>query len=195
VFGTPQRQEDHADRAIQAALEIERRANVEFEGDLEIGIGLASGIAVAGNVGGGAKESVIRWWEIDPNSTLANSDVTRKATIGAAGRDVAWPSVATDADRKLWVSYARAGATECLSAYASVIQPAATGAASVLIKTGDGRYEYKPGLERWGDYSAIARDPVDPAVVAAYGAYPIDNGTGGTPTNRWRQVIATLSDV
>jgi PAS domain S-box-containing protein len=55
VFGTPQQQEGHAVRAVRAALEIEQRASTEFEGDLEIGIGLASGIVVAGNVGGGGR--------------------------------------------------------------------------------------------------------------------------------------------
>jgi len=148
-----------------------------------------------GNIGGGAAESVIRWWEVDPASTLANSDVTRAGLIGAAGRDLAWPSVATDGDGKLWVNYVRAGATECLAAYAGVIQPGATGAASVLIQAGFGRYEYGAGIERWGDYTAVARDPVDPTAMATYGAYPTDDGVGGTSTEIWQQVIATLTDV
>jgi hypothetical protein len=138
---------------------------------------------------------VIRWWEVDPASTLANSDVSRKGRVAAAGRDLAWPSVATDGDGKLWVNYARAGAAECLAAYAGVIQPGATGAASVLIHGGDGRYEYSFGVERWGDYTAVARDPVDPTVMAAYGAYPTDDGVGGPRTELWQQVIGTLTDV
>ena len=93
------------------------------------------------------------------------------------------------------MNYARAGAAECLAAYAGVVQPGATGSASVLIRGGVGRYEYAPGLERWGDYTAISRDPVDPTAMATYGAYPIDDGVGGTQTDLWQQVIATLTDV
>jgi hypothetical protein len=154
-----------------------------------------------GNIGGGSTESVIRWWEVDPASTLADSDVTRTATIGAAGHDLAWPSIATDADGKLWVNYARAGAAECLAAYASVIQPGAQASAPVMIHGGDGRYEasapssFNPGgVERWGDYTAIARDPVTPTHMATYGAYPIDDGVGGARTDLWQQVIASVAD-
>jgi adenylate cyclase len=55
VFGAPRRQEDHADRALAAALEIERTVRSGDAGDLEIGIGLNSGTVVAGNVGGSGR--------------------------------------------------------------------------------------------------------------------------------------------
>jgi len=148
----------------------------------------------AGNIGGDADESVIRWWEVDPASALADSDVTRSGTVGAAGRDVAWPSIATDGDGKIWINYARAGTTECLAAYASVVQVGSTASAPVLIASGVGRYEYGPGFERWGDYTAIARDPVTPTQMATYGAYPVDNGIGGAQTDLWQQVIASVED-
>jgi hypothetical protein len=150
--------------------------------------------AIQGNFGGGTPESVIRWWEVDPAATLSDSVVARRGLVGAAGRYAAWPSIATDGDGKVWVNYARAGAPECLAAYAGVIQPGATGSASAPIQAGFGRYEYSPGLERWGDFTAISRDPVDQTAMAAYGAYPIDDG-GGTQTEVWQQVIATLTDV
>lgn len=150
--------------------------------------------AVGGNFGGGATESVVRWWEIRPASALKSSVVSRKGLVGAAGRDAAWPSIATDGGGRIWVNYARAGVPECIAAYASVIQTGTSASASVLVKAGFGRYEYSNGLERWGDFTAISRDPVDPSTMAAYGAYPADDG-GATPTKEWRQVIATLKDV
>ena len=52
VFGAPQRSEDHADQALQAALEIVEAVSDQ---ELEIGIGLNSGTVVAGNVGGGGR--------------------------------------------------------------------------------------------------------------------------------------------
>jgi class 3 adenylate cyclase len=55
VFGAPRRQEDHADQALAAALEISDAVSEEFGGELEIGVGLNSGTVVAGNVGGGGR--------------------------------------------------------------------------------------------------------------------------------------------
>jgi adenylate cyclase len=53
VFGAPQRTDQHADRALDAALEIAEK--VQDLGDLEVGIGLNSGPVLAGNVGGGGR--------------------------------------------------------------------------------------------------------------------------------------------
>jgi adenylate cyclase len=55
VFGAPRRQDDHADHALAAALEIEQAVADEFGGKLSIGIGLNSGLVVAGNVGGAGR--------------------------------------------------------------------------------------------------------------------------------------------
>jgi adenylate cyclase len=55
VFGAPRRQEDHADQALAAALEIDRTVAEELGGELSIGVGLNSGTVVAGNVGGAGR--------------------------------------------------------------------------------------------------------------------------------------------
>jgi PAS domain S-box-containing protein len=55
VFGAPEPLTDHADCAVEAAMDIARAAATWFEGDLEIGIGIDSGTVVAGNVGGGGR--------------------------------------------------------------------------------------------------------------------------------------------
>jgi class 3 adenylate cyclase len=55
VFGAPDHQPDHADRALDAAAAIARAAEQAFQGDLEIGVGLDSGAVIAGNVGGGGR--------------------------------------------------------------------------------------------------------------------------------------------
>jgi adenylate cyclase len=52
VFGAPRRLVDHADRALQAALEI---AVAQSSAGLSFGIGLNSGKVVAGNVGGAGR--------------------------------------------------------------------------------------------------------------------------------------------
>jgi class 3 adenylate cyclase len=56
VFGAPQRFPDHADRAMRAAIEIDRRVNREGEGGVfEIGIGINTGPVVAGSIGGAGR--------------------------------------------------------------------------------------------------------------------------------------------
>jgi adenylate cyclase len=56
VFGAPQLVPDHADRALGAALEIDRLVNREGRGGgFELGIGLNTGPVVAGSIGGGGR--------------------------------------------------------------------------------------------------------------------------------------------
>jgi adenylate cyclase len=55
VFGAPRRQRDHAEEALKAATEISGEVLREFGGELTIGIGLNSGMVIAGNVGGGGR--------------------------------------------------------------------------------------------------------------------------------------------
>jgi class 3 adenylate cyclase len=56
VFGAPQRFADHADRAMRAAVEINRLVNREGEGGVfEIGIGVNTGPVVAGSIGGAGR--------------------------------------------------------------------------------------------------------------------------------------------
>jgi adenylate cyclase len=55
VFGAPRRQDDHADQALAAGLEIAAAADEEFDGQLSIGVGLNSGLVVAGNIGGAGR--------------------------------------------------------------------------------------------------------------------------------------------
>ena len=55
VFGAPRRQDDHADRALRAALEIAHGQRDGADSELEIGIGLNTGRVLAGNVGGGGR--------------------------------------------------------------------------------------------------------------------------------------------
>ncbi len=51
VFGAPRRLSDHADRALAAAIEIDGRMRSASPAELEGGIGLNSGVVIAGNVG------------------------------------------------------------------------------------------------------------------------------------------------
>ncbi len=53
VFGAPDVLEGHADRALIAACELVEAVDRAFRGRLRVGVGLSSGLALAGTMGGG----------------------------------------------------------------------------------------------------------------------------------------------
>jgi class 3 adenylate cyclase len=55
VFGAPNDLADHADAALNAAELIQRLVAEQFGGELRVGIGINTGVVIAGTVGGGSK--------------------------------------------------------------------------------------------------------------------------------------------
>jgi adenylate cyclase len=55
VFGAPNDLADHADAALNAAVLIHRLVAERFGGELRIGIGINTGVVIAGTIGGGGK--------------------------------------------------------------------------------------------------------------------------------------------
>jgi class 3 adenylate cyclase len=55
VFGAPNDLADHADAAVDAAVLIHRLVAERFDGALRIGIGINTGVVIAGTIGGGGK--------------------------------------------------------------------------------------------------------------------------------------------
>jgi adenylate cyclase len=55
VFGAPNDLADHADAAVTAAVLIQRLVAERFGGELRIGIGINTGVVIAGTIGGGSK--------------------------------------------------------------------------------------------------------------------------------------------
>lgn len=55
VFGAPNDLPDHADAALNAALRTHRLVEEQFGGELRIGIGINTGVVIAGTIGGGGK--------------------------------------------------------------------------------------------------------------------------------------------
>jgi len=55
VFGAPNDLADHADAAVSAAMLIHRLAADRFDGALRIGVGINTGLVIAGTIGGGGK--------------------------------------------------------------------------------------------------------------------------------------------
>jgi hypothetical protein len=168
----------------------DRLINAFFDGDRNE---LFAAHAVAKNfrpddVTGGYVESAVRWYEVNPARRLKNSTLARKGTFGAPEVDVGWPSVATDASGNLFVTYSRAGAPtdEFLSAWVAEIPPDGTAATQLLLAPGLETYDANPGLERWGDYTGINRDPAVPTSVATFNQYALDGDT-------WQQVVNVVT--
>jgi adenylate cyclase len=55
VFGAPNDLADHADAAVTAAMLIHRLVTEQFGGELRIGIGINTGLVIAGTIGGAGK--------------------------------------------------------------------------------------------------------------------------------------------
>ena len=55
VFGAPNDLADHADAAVSAAVVIHRLVAEQFADALRIGIGINTGVVIAGTIGGGGK--------------------------------------------------------------------------------------------------------------------------------------------
>ena len=55
IFGAPNPLERHADAAVEAAIEIQRRVKTVFGTSLRLGIGINTGPVIAGTVGGGGR--------------------------------------------------------------------------------------------------------------------------------------------
>jgi class 3 adenylate cyclase len=98
VFGAPERQPDHAARAVAAACDIAQLTHDGLSGDLRVGVGVNSGRVVAGTIGGGGRRdfTVIG----DPVNTAARVEAATRLTgddvlitettlraLGAAGQD------------------------------------------------------------------------------------------------------------
>jgi len=138
---------------------------------------------------GGYPESAIRWYEVDPATNLKNSVIARKGIIGDAEVDVGWPTVATDSSGVLFVTYNRASEprNEFLSAWVSTIQPSSTADSELLLKAGLATYNAIGGPERWGDYTAINRDPANGQNVATFNQFAQSN-------DQWRQLVSLVTD-
>jgi hypothetical protein len=141
----------------------------------------------------GYVEAVVRWYDIRPDAKLRQTDIVRRGVIGEPESDVGWPAIASDADGNLFVTYSRASRPndECLSAYAAEILPKQTEASSILLAPGEARFEAIKGPERWGDFAAAVRDPVDGSKVALINQYAAADG--GSTTLDWQQIVHVLT--
>jgi hypothetical protein len=143
-------------------------------------------------VTGAYPEAVIKWYEVHPARSVWASKITRSGIVGTPESDAGWPVVATDASGNLFITYNRASKPlgEYLSAWSAEIRPGTTEPGSTLLVAGTARMENgldAQPVERWGDFNAINRDPLDGAFVGMVNEYAKSDG-GGT-TRDWQQTV------
>ena len=78
VFGAPEPYPDHADRAVLAACEMASKVNSRDDLGLKIGVGVNTGLVVAGSIGGGGRL----------NFSVIGDAVNVAARVEAATREV-----------------------------------------------------------------------------------------------------------
>lgn len=152
--------------------------------------------AVEKNIGisDGYRESTARWYEVQTAPSLEASALSRSGYVGLSGLDMGWPAVATDSLGNVFMTVSGAGylAGEYLSAWSAVIPPGppSTTAPERLSFEGDARYYHGSGVQRWGDYNAINRDPIDGTRVWSFNASA--RKTVGTITRNFVEVVHQL---
>jgi hypothetical protein len=138
---------------------------------------------------GSYPEAAVQWYEVNPKSNLRNSVLARKGVIGSTEVDVGWPTVATDSSGTLFVTYSRASDPhdEFLSAWVATIPSNSTADTQLLLRAGAATYDASNGPERWGDYTAINRDPLDGQNIATFNQYAASSA-------QWQQFISIVTD-
>jgi class 3 adenylate cyclase len=91
VFGAPEPLPDHADRAVSDAVEVAAAVESHFGGRIRIGVGLNSGLVLAGTIGGGGKREF----------GVVGDPVNVAARIEKATRQLGEPVLVSEATRCL----------------------------------------------------------------------------------------------
>jgi adenylate cyclase len=91
VFGAPERLSDHADRAVRAAMEIDRAVEERYGDALRIGTGVNSGPVSAGTVGGGGRVEF----------TVIGDPVNVASRVESATRDLGERILVTESTKAL----------------------------------------------------------------------------------------------
>jgi hypothetical protein len=117
------------------------------------------------NLGSG-NVAAVRWAQVDLSGWPASADILQDGTLGADGVWFFYPAIMADAANNVAVAFTRSSATEFASAdYAFRLSADLPGSLPVnaVLKAGSANYQLPDsnGENRWGDYSAIAVDPVD----------------------------------
>lgn len=119
IFGAPEHQADHPRRAVRAALQIEEAARVRREdgrfSDLTIGIGIHTGEAMVGDLGGHRCEYTAIGDVVNVASRVESANKTLNTTILIT--DAVMPSVSNEVTLKPHLDVALKGRAASVDLY------------------------------------------------------------------------------
>jgi hypothetical protein len=106
--------------------------------------------------------AAIQWYEINE---ITNA-LLQSGVIGDPLHDYFYPSISANSFGEVVIGFSRSGLTEFASSYAvggTTLGGVTTFGAPILLRSGVGNYHINDGIgrNRWGDYSATTRDPLD----------------------------------
>ena len=142
--------------------------------------------------GDSATRSCLRLIEV---ATGLAPSIVHDFDAGSNGVDLYFPAVMVDPGGDLFVAYTKSSPAIYPTAAAAVSRAASPSSftTELIIAAGQTSYLFPPN-NRWGDYSAAAPDPTDPAgiwVTAEYQASAADPADWGTATAKLRVATRT----
>ncbi|MCC6962061.1 MAG: hypothetical protein IT585_02305 [candidate division Zixibacteria bacterium] len=130
------------------------------------------------NWGGGAVAAA-RVFGVDTATAAATTDIT----YGSDLKHYFFPHLYVDPDKRIFLGYNRSSAEEYIGVWCA--EDLVPGTIGRLIKAGDGPRGGGTPV-RWGDYSAVAGDPVDPNRVWVVNEY------NAVSSSEWRTWIGQV---
>jgi hypothetical protein len=126
---------------------------------------------------------------------VAGNTVDLDTTSGIVGKYIFYPTLGLDANSNAAIDYSLSSASDYPS-HGAMVQRSNAGTPTDrgLVQTGAGPYTapVPPGStgSRWGDYAAVATDPVEPTRVWIAGEY--SDGTTTFTLSNWNTGIAAI---
>jgi hypothetical protein len=133
---------------------------------------------------------VIQWGILDATTGM----ITAQGLISVDGEDLLYPSIAANSDGTFVVAFDATGPNTDISAYRDVCRTIGES-----ISCADPQLDFAglvgdysltdQGVIRWGDYSWVAVDPLDPLDFWLFQEYPISAGAWGTVITQYDSVV------
>ena len=176
----------HAGRQPNPQDSINAGDNRISSGPFEVG----NDIYFAQSIAHGA-DDVIQWGILDATTGM----ITAQGLISMDGKDLLYPSIAANSDGTFVIAFDASGPNTNISAYRDVCRTigASISCADPQLDfaglVGDYSLTDPNGVIRWGDYSWVAVDPLDPLDFWLFQEYPISAGAWGSVITQYDSVV------
>jgi hypothetical protein len=136
-------------------------------------------------------DDAIQWGIMDATTGM----ITSQGLVSMHGKDLLYPAIAANADGTFVIGFDASGPNTNISAYRDVCRT--TGASISCANpqldfaglVGDYSLTDDNGDIRWGDYSWVTVDPLDPLDFWLFQEYPVSAGIWGTVITEYDSVV------